>query len=450
MINSKIFRPNDIRGIYGKELTDDIAYKTGKAVVKFLKCRKIIIGRDMRLSSPKIFLRLSRGIIESGCDIIDIGLVDTPCLYFASGHLKLPGLMITASHNPVEYNGIKIVQSGAKPVDAHNGGLIRINEIIERNEFINSKKIGKVAKRDIFREYKKYVLNFSNNVDKNIKVVIDAGNGMAGKVIPKILGGLIKITPLFFKLDGRFPNHVPNPLIKSNLKNLRKIVLRDKADFGIAFDGDMDRVAFVDEQGRVVNISFIGALLTENLLGKIGKSGKVIYTSACSKIISETARKYGGKALREKVGHAYMKDRMRRENALLGVEHSGHFYFRENYFADSAIIAALIIIKIYSRAKREGKRFSDLISEFERYSQADEISIRLKKGRDYLSIIERHFRSQKPKHLDKFDGLTIEFDDFWFSARKSSTEPLLRINLEAVDKKVMNFRLKEILKIVGR
>ncbi len=448
-MHENIFRANDIRGIYGKEFDDDFVYKTGRAIIKFLKCKKIIIGRDMRLSSIALFNAISKGITESGCDVIDIGLIDTPALYFASGFYKMPGIMITASHNPAEYNGIKIVKAGAGAVDFKNG-LNEIKNIIENENFINAGKNGKISKMNIFEKYKKHILSFIKPLNfDGIKIVIDAGNGMAGKIAPLIYGDLIKIIPLYFKLDGRFPNHVPNPIIKRNLIDLKNRVREEKADFGIAFDGDMDRVAFVDEKGNFANTSFIGALLIKYLLRESRKYW-IIYTSACSRIVPETISKFKGRALREKVGHAFIKGRMRKENAFFGIEHSGHYYFRDNYYADSALITSLLIIKIYSLAKKQGMKFSDLLKEFNKYFQADEVSIKLRDDVNIVERIEKYYRVKRPMKIDHFDGLTIKFNDYWFSVRKSNTEPLLRINLEALDKEIMKERLKEILRIVKR
>ncbi len=449
----EVFKANDIRGIYGEILDDNLAFKVGKAVVKFLKCKNIFVGRDMRLSSPRLFSSLARGVIESGADVIDIGMIDTPSLYFMTGRYKKPGIMITASHNPAEYNGIKILDSGAKPVDSQNG-FDEIEKIIEKENFFKSYKSGVIIKKDIFKEYKKYVLSFADSRKiMNVKVVIDAGNGMAGKIIPFIYRGLdLKIIPLYFRLDGRFPNHVPNPIIKKNIGTLQKNVRNKRADFGMAFDGDMDRVTFVDERGRFVNTSHLGALLTKYFLKKSREKGKspIIYSSATSRIIKEVISKYGGISLREKVGHAYIKRRMRKTNALFGMEHSGHYYYKDNYHADSGLITSLIILDIYSEAKKIEMKFSDLIKEFNVYSQADEVSIVLNDNEDVLSRIEKYYRAKKPKKIDHFDGLWIEFNDYWFSVRKSNTEPLLRVNLEAVNKKIMKEKLKEVLGIVKR
>ena len=450
----EVFKANDIRGVYGKILDDDLAYKVGRAIAKFFRCKEIFIGRDMRLSSPALFKALVRGLNESGVDAINLGLVDTPLIYFATGFYKKPGIMITASHNPAEYNGIKIVKAGARPVDSHNG-FNKIRKNIENNSFIWTKIKGKIIKKDIFEEYKNYVLSFIDLSKINrIKVVVDAGNGMAGKIAPIIYKNLgVNIIPLYFKLDGEFPNHVPNPIIKKNLRVLAEKVRKEKANFGIAFDGDMDRVVFVDEKGRFVNTSFIGSLLAKYILQKSRGSRKpaIIYSSAASRIMSEAILKYGGRPLREKVGHAYIKGRMRKKRALFGMEHSAHYYYRNNYYADSGLITSLLVFEIYSLSKKQGLKFSDLLKEFDKYSQAEEVSFLLQDSEDILEKIEKYYVQKKDsKSINHFDGLTIEFSDYWFSVRKSNTEPLLRINLEAVDKITMKEKLKEVLKVVKR
>ncbi len=448
-MNLNIFRANDIRGVYGKDFDDDFAYETGRALVKFLKCSKIIIGRDMRTSSNYLLKALSKGINDSGCDVIDIGLIDTPGLYFASGFYKMPGIMITASHNPAKYNGIKIVDSGAKPIDAKNG-LDEIKEIIAQNDFVSSGRKGKVVKKDIMAKYRDFLLSFARiSTSSKFKVVVDAGNGMAGKIVPFIYRKLpVKIIPLYFKLDGKFPNHIPNPIIKKNLASLIKRIKSEKADFGIAFDGDMDRVVFADENGKPVNTSITGALLIKRFLRDSGKKQGVIYTSACSKIVPDTILEFSGKLLREKVGHAFIKARMRKENALFGIEHSGHYYYKDNYHADSALITSLLIMEEYLTARKNGKKFSEMLEEFEKYAQADEVSVKLKSKGDIIAKIEKYYSAKSPSTIDHFDGLIITFNDYWFNVRKSNTEPLLRVNLEANKERIMKEKLKEILRVV--
>ncbi len=448
-----VFKANDIRGVYGKDIDEDLAYKVARAVVEFLKCKEIFVGRDMRLSSSSLFRAVAKGIVDSGCGVMDLGLVDTPQIYFASGYYKKPGIMLTASHNPAEYNGIKIVKEEAKPIDMQTG-LDKIKEIIEKEDFLISSNKGKIIRKDIFKEYKKFALSFIKlQKIRDIKIVVDAGNGMASSVVPKIYRDLeINYLPLDFKLDGKFPHHVPNPVIKKNIIDLIQKVKKEKADFGVAFDGDMDRVAFVDEKGRAVNPSFIGALLVKYFLQNYKRKEKqgIVFTSATSKIVKDIILKYKGKPLRERVGHAFIKCRMRKENALFGMEHSAHYYFRNNYYADSGLITSLLVLEIYSQAKKLGMKFSELIKEFDVYSQADEISIKLKDNENIVQKIERYYRAKKPKKIDHFDGLSIEFDDYWFSVRKSNTEPLLRVNLEAIDGMTMREKLREVLRLVKK
>lgn len=446
----EVFRANDIRGVYGKVLNDDLAYKIGKAIVKYLQCKEIFIGRDMRLSSPDLFKDLAKGITESGCNVIEIGLIDTPTLYFVTGKYKKPGIMITASHNPAEYNGIKIIRAGAIAISKENG-LMEIAKIIEEENLPAQKNKGKIVRKNISQEYKRYALSFTDiKRVKDIKVVIDAGSGMAGKIVPLVYNDLnIKIIPLYFKLDGKFPHHVPNPIIKENVRDLGKKVKTAKADFGIAFDGDMDRVAFVDEKGKFVNTSFIGSLLAKELLKKSNdKSKEILFTAATSRIVRDVILKNGGKPQVEKVGHAYMKERMRKDNCLFGMEHSAHYYYKNNYHADSGLITSLYVLKIFSEAKKKGLKFSDLLKEFDIYAQANEISLVLKDGKNILEKIERYYKQKNDlKSINHFDGLFIECENFWLSVRKSNTEPLLRINLEARERKTMKDKLKEVLEI---
>jgi len=449
----EVFKANDIRGVYGRVLNDKLAYMVGRAIVRYFNCKKIFVGRDMRLSSPALFKALCKGLVESGIDVIDIGLVDTPSLYYATGRYKKHGIMITASHNPANYNGIKIVRAGALAM-SKDSGLNEIEEIIKRGEFSVGKKKGKVVRKDISKEYKNYVLSYVNCMKiRNVKVVVDAGNGMAGKVVPLVYRGLdIKAVPLFFSLDGRFPNHVPNPILRKNVVDLMRKVKDVKADLGIAFDGDMDRVAFVDEKGRFVNTSIIGALLAQHLLKRSrGKNIGILFTAATSRILRDIVLQNGGKPKLERVGHAYMKERMRKENALFGMEHSAHYYYRNNFHADSGLITSLLVLEIFSEAKKKGMKFSDLLSEFDKYSQADEVSIVLKDDENILEKIERYYSLKgELKKIYHFDGLFIEFKDYWFSVRKSNTEPLLRINLEARNRKVMKEKLSEVLRVVRK
>ena len=434
----KCFQSNDIRCIYEKELDEDMIYKIGRAVVSHLKCKQIFVGRDMRHSSRPLFKALSKGVIEQGADVIDLGMVDTPFIYFASGFFKKPAAIITASHNSIKYNGVKLVKSGSEPI-GEDTGLNKIKELVKKNIFPKIKKKGELIKENMSSQYRDYVLSFINkNELGRLKVVIDAGKGMAGKMIPIIYKGLpIKIIRQDFELEGENPNHAANPAIFKNLRKLRERVVEEKADLGMAFDSDMDRIFLIDEKGRILNSSVTGSLIIKNLLEKKGTS--IIYSLICSKIVPETIKKLGGRALKTKVGHSYIKRKMRETNSLFAVEHSGHYYYSRNYYADSGIITSLIILEILSKNKLP---LSELVAEFHKYSKMEETNFKVKDNQKFLRKIESHYRKKNPKKVEHSVGLTIEFENFWFNIRPSTTESLLRVNLEADDKETMNREMK--------
>jgi phosphomannomutase len=436
---SEIFKAYDVRGIYGKNLTEGIVYNIGCAFVSFLKCKEVIVGCDMRISSPKLSKAFMKGVTDSGADVIDIGQVSTDGLYFASGFLNKPGIMFTASHNPPEYNGIKFCKSLAVPIN-EDTGLNKIKTIIEKKQFNKSKKSGKILKKNILRGYVKHVLSFVGKI-KKLKIAADAGNGMSGKIIPLVYDKLpIKIIPLYFELDGNFPNHPADPSKYENLKELQKIVKKQKCDFGISFDGDADRIFFVDENGKIINSSFISALIIKSILQK-HKNEKIIYNLVNSKIVPETIKKYGGTAKIERVGHSFIKDTMKKINAVFACEHSAHYYFKHNFNADSGIIASLIVCEIISK---ENKTLSQLIKEFEVYSKIEETNFEIEDKIKKMEEIKEHYKKKKPKKIMELDGISVYFDDWWFNVRPSNTEPLLRLNLEADSKKLMEKKVKEV------
>ena len=449
---SEIFKAYDVRGVYGKNLTDDTAYKIGRAFVSFLRCKEVVVGYDMRLSSPKLAKAFMKGVNDQGADAIDIGMVSTDGLYFASGFLNKPGVMLTASHNPKEYNGLKFCREKAVPIN-EDTGLNKIKSIIEKKQYgktINKKnkidKRGKLIKKNILNGYAKHVLSFAHK-DKirKLKIAVDAGNGMAGKIVPLVYDRLpIKIMPLYFKLDGTFPNHPADPSKYENLKELQNVVKKEKCDFGMAFDGDADRVFFVDENGNIVNSSLMSALIIKNVLEK-NPNENIIYNLVCSRIVPETIRKYGGKAHIERVGHSFIKDTMKKINAVFACEHSAHYYFRKNFNADSGLIASVIVIEIISK---ENKPLSDLLKEFEKYYKIEETNFEVEGKDKKLQQIKKHYKKMKPRKVTEMDGVSVEFDDYWFNVRPSNTEPLLRLNLEAGSKEVMEEKVKEIIKAI--
>jgi len=441
---SEIFKAYDVRGVYGKDLTDNVAYNIGRAFVSFLKCKEVIVGYDMRISSPNLSKAFMEGVNDAGADAIDIGQVSTDGLYFASGFLEKPAVMFTASHNPPEYNGLKFCRAMAVPIN-EDTGLQKIKTIIEKNKFKKSKDEGRVIKKSILNDYVKHVLSFVHKI-KKLKIAVDAGNGMAGKIIPLVYNTLpVKVIPLYFELDGTFPNHLADPSKHENLKELQKIVKKEKCDFGMAFDGDADRVFFVDEKGEIVNSSLISALIIKNILKK-HKKQNIIYNLVCSKIVPETIKKYHGKANIERVGHSFIKDTMRRINALFACEHSAHYYFKHNFNADSGIIASLIVSEIINK---ENKPLSKLLKEFEVYFKIEETNFEVEDKNKKLKEIKDHYKKLNPKKIMELDGVSVEFDDYWFNVRPSNTEPLLRLNLEAVSKEIMEEKKREVSRIIG-
>jgi len=442
LINEKIFKAYDIRGIYPDEINEAVAFQIGRALAQFFRRKKIVIGRDMRLSSEPLFSSLTQGILDQGGQVIDIGLVSTDALYFASGRLKLPAVMITASHLPRQYNGFKICRAGAEAL-SQTSGLKEIAKLVQENikkSKEKREKEGKIIHQDILSEYRLHVLSFINlKVLQPLKVVVDAGNGMAGKIVPLIFENLpFQIIPLYFKLDGSFPHHSANPLEKDNLKELQKRVLKEKADLGIAFDGDGDRVFFVDEKGEIIKSSLIIALLSQKFLEE-SPGEKIIYNLVCSRIVPETIKRYGGKPLIERVGHSFIKARMKKTGAVFAGEASGHYYFRKNFRADSGIIAALIVLEMLSKRR---KPLSLVLEPFKKkYFAIEEVNFKVKNKNRLIKKIEAVYRDAKISHLD---GLTVSYPDWWFNLRPSNTEPVVRLNLEAVSQKKLADKFKEI------
>jgi len=440
------FKGNDIRCLYKEELDEDFAYKTGKAIVDYFKCKTIIVANDIRFSSPVLKQALIQGITEQGCNVIDIGMIDTPGLYFATGFLNLPGVSITASHNPIEYNGIKIVAEKAVPVGM-GSGLEKIKQLVLENKF-TSKKPGFIKEKNILNDYKEYVLSFIDPKKlKPIKVVIDAGNSIAGSIVPLICDNLpINIIKMYFEITGYFEHHEANPLKEENVKDLKERVIKEKAELGIAFDGDMDRVFFIDEGGKMIESSFIALAIIEHFYDKI-KEKSFVYNTMMSRIIEDLAKEKKIKAIREKVGHSYIKKRMKKETAFFASEHSGHFFYKDNFYADSGIITSLIMLEIYSEAKKKKRKFSELFKKYEKYSKLNEKSFKIKDKENAYEKIMEYFK-EKAKKIDEFDGLGFDFGDYWIHIRFSQTEPLLRLSLEAINEKVMKEKYDEVKKFL--
>ena len=443
-VDPSIFKAYDIRGTYPDQLNKEVARRIGRGLVAYLKPKSVVVGRDMRLSSPEVWEGLTRGITEGGADVVDIGLVSTDCMYFAVGKYGYDaGVMITASHNPPEYNGFKMCERDAVPLSGE-AGLDRIEEIVLKNDFPPSPKLGRVEKRDVDDEFVSHILSFVDTKRiKPFKMVVDAGNGMAGKIIPKIFSHLpCKVVPMFFELDGSFPNHPASPLEPENIAPLREKVLEEKADLGAAFDGDADRMFLVDEKAKPLGGDMVTALVAKSLLRK-EKGAAILYNLICSKAVPEVIKTEGGRPIRTRVGHALIKPLMKKHNAVFGGEHSGHFYFRNNWFADSGLIALVVCLELISE---ENRPLSDLVQSIDTYVRSGEINSRLENIPQRLSRIENHYSGGQIDHLD---GLTVDFGEWWFNLRPSNTEPLLRLNVEATSRELLNQKTAELLKLIG-
>ncbi len=437
-----IFKAYDIRGVYPKDLNEDIARKIGAAFVQFTKVKQVAVGHDMRPSSPKLFKALAEGITSQGADVVDLGLCSTPMSYFALGQYKYEsGIMITASHNPAGYNGMKLSLKDVIPISGDTG-IQDIKKLVEKGDFKEKKK-GKIIKKEFFKDYIKFVLRF-NHVRKGLKVVIDCGNGMGGMVVPKVFEHLdCEYVPMFFELDGTFPNHEANPLKDENIKDLQKKVKKEKADIGIAIDGDADRIMFVDENGKRIPADIITILLSHFFLEK-EPGATVIYDVRSSWAVKEEIEDMGGVAKKGRVGHAFLKKRVRDEKAVFAGELSGHYYIRDSFCADSGMITLLIVLSVLSKS---GKTISELVKPYQRYFPSGEINSDVEDKQAMIRKLEALY-SAKGENTEKIDGLTVEYKDWWFNVRPSNTEPVLRLVVEAKTKALMEEKRDEILKVI--
>ncbi|MGB7061744.1 MAG: phosphomannomutase/phosphoglucomutase [Candidatus Zixiibacteriota bacterium] len=442
-VDPSIFKAYDIRGTYPDQLNKEVAGRIGRGLVAYLKPKSVVVGRDMRLSSPDVREGLIQGITEGGADVVDIGLVSTDCMYFAVGKYAFDaGVMITASHNPPEYNGFKMCRKDAVPLSGE-AGLDRIQEIVLKNDLPPSSKLGRVEKREVDDEYVSHILSFVDRKRvKPFRMVVDAGNGMAGKIVPKLFAHLpCKVIPMFFELDGSFPNHPASPIEPENIAPLRERVLQEKADLGAAFDGDADRMFLVDENANPLGGDMVTALVAKSLLRK-EKGATILYNLICSKAVPEVIKTEGGRPIRTRVGHALIKPLMKKHNAVFGGEHSGHFYFRNNWFADSGLIALVVCLELISE---ENRPLSALVKSIDTFFRSGEINSRLENIPQKMSQIESHYSGGRIDHLD---GLTVDFGEWWFNLRPSNTEPLLRLNVEAASKEILNQKRAELLELI--
>jgi phosphomannomutase len=447
VLDPKVFKAYDVRGIYPDELDEAGAYSIGRAYVEEFEPRRIAVGHDMRLSSPVMTDAVVRGAAESGADVVELGLVGTEMVYFAVGELGLDGgIAVTASHNPKEYTGMKIVRRGALPVGGDSGLLdIRARALSAAGARHETGPAGTINHEDIWPAFVERVLSF---IDVSslmpLRVVIDAANGMAGAMLPPVLERLpTDVVRYFFEPDGSFPNHEPNPLLPENREFIVSKVTEEGADLGVAFDGDADRCFFVDDTGEFVPGDFVTALLAESILAK-EPGGKVLYDVRASWAVPETIRRAGGVPLVNRVGHAFFKHRMREEGAVFGGEVSGHYYFRDFSQADSGVIPFLLMLELLSK---RGEKLSETLRPFrERYFITGEINTPVADVALKLQELKERFSAEgKVSHLD---GLSVDAEDWHMNVRPSNTEPLLRLNLEALSPELMERKRDEVLEVI--
>jgi phosphomannomutase len=421
----RIFKAYDVRGVVPDELDASIARRIGAAFAVWTNLPAILLGRDSRISSPELAAAITEGATSVGVNVVDLGLASTDLVYFASGSLDLPAVMLTASHNPKNYNGLKFCMPGARPV-GEDSGLREIRAIVERGDIPPSATKGAVSQRDLLAPYTEHVLSFVDVAAmRPMTVAVDTANGMGGLVVPAVMARLpVTLHHLYAELDGTFPNHPADPLDPENQKDLKAAVLEHHADVGLAFDGDADRVFLVDEKAEDVSGSLLTALVARAMLRQ-EPGAKVVHNLICSWIVPESIRAEGGVPIRTRVGHSFIKQVMAETGAIFGGEHSGHYYFRKNYRADSGLIAAVVAMGELSSA---GEALSQVLAPFRKYFDSGEINSRVD---DPKAKVEQIATALVDGRQDRLDGLTVEYPDWWFNVRPSNTEPLLRLNVEA-------------------
>lgn len=435
----KGFKAYDIRGIYNKDFTKEDVYKVGFFLPRMLKAEKILIGRDVRVSSEEIYGALTKGIMDSGAEVYDAGLATTPMIYWGTARYDFPAsVQITASHNPAEYNGLKVSKSGALPV-GYDTGLKELETQVHTESVKPVQCGGGSESFEIQHDYVKFLkkwIDFSG-----ITMGIDCSNGMASLLVRKVFGDEPEY--LYEEMDGTFPNHEPNPLIEENVADLKKLVVDRNLDIGIIFDGDADRVMFVDEKGRFISPDLMIGILGHYFLEK--EKGPVLHDIRTSRGVGEYIEKLGGTAHMWKVGHAYAKLKMREISAVYGGELAGHYYFRDFYNCDSGMLAAIIVLNVVSKMKRQGKVLSELIDAVNPYAYSGEINFRIEAKTEAMEALKSAFTSDtKPSGLYDFDGYRIEFENWWFNVRPSNTEPYLRLVAEAENAGLLNEKLERI------
>jgi phosphomannomutase len=441
----KIFKAYDIRGIVPDELDEQVAESVGAAFVRLTGASTVVTVHDMRTSSGPLAEAFARGAAGQGADVIEGGLGSTDMLYYASGSLGMPGAMITASHNPAKYNGIKLCREGARPVGADTG-LTQLRDAAAQGLPPYHGTPGVIVRRDLLAGYASHLKKLVDlSAIRPLKVAVDAGNGMAGHTVPKVFEGLpLTVVPLYFELDGTFPNHEANPIEPQNLRDLQRAVIDSGADLGLAFDGDADRCFVVDERGHIVSPSVLTALIAVRELAR-EPGAPVIHNLITSRAVPEIITEHGGIPVRTRVGHSFIKARMAETGAVFGGEHSGHFYFRDFWYADSGMLAALHVLAALGEQEAP---LSEILAGYGRYVATGEINSEVPDQAAATAAVRADFASRPGVTADELDGLTITGDDWWFNLRPSNTEPLLRLNLEASDEDTMLRLRDEVLGIV--
>ena len=438
-----IFKAYDIRGTYPDQIDAEIAFKIGAGMVHFLKARRLVVGRDMRTMAPEIQDAVIEGMLSQGCDVVDIGLASTPMVYYAIG--KVPcdgGMAVTASHNPKQYIGFKMCRAEARPLSGDTG-IQDIRALVEAGEFAPAASKGKREQVDLMSDWCDHIAGFARGIQP-MKVCVDYANGMGANESPAIFERIpgLEIVPMYDELDGNFPNHEANPLKESNLDVLREAVRANGAALGLSFDGDADRCAFVDEEGRTVHADLITVILARGFLERHPGKG-IIYDLRSSKVLPEEVAKLGGRPVRERVGHSFMKETMRKEDCIGGGELSGHFYFAENFFTDCGVLAA---IEVLNQLSKEGRTLKAAADELRKYHGTGEVNFKVEDKDAKMKEVEERFADAK---IDFLDGITVTYEDWWANVRPSNTEPFLRLCLEADTAALMEEKRRALYAVLG-
>ena len=443
MIDPTIFKAYDVRGTYPDQINEEAAYAIGGAAIAHFGVSRIAVGHDMRLSSPMLFEAFKDGVTAQGAELIDLGMTSTDELYFAVGKFGYPaGAMITASHNPAQYNGFKFCLHDAVPVSSETG-LDDIKKLVLEGVPEPRAERGWITHRDVLRDYVEHVHHFIDRATlRPLKLAIDAGNGMAGITVPAAFAGLpFTVEPLYFEPDGHFPHHPASPIEPENMEDVQRLVRQTGADLGAAFDGDADRMFITDEHGDLVDGGMVTAMVARSLLKK-NPGATILYNLIVSKSVPELIERLGGHAIRTRVGHSFIKQQMRENNAIFGGEHSGHFYFRDNWYADSGLIALMVVLEVISE---EGKPVSEVVKGLSTRVRSGEINTHVADVPAKLAELKARY---KDGQQDELDGITVSYPAWWFNVRPSNTEPLLRLNLEADNQALMEQKRDEVLGVI--